>query len=357
MKSLEDRYRRVLSLLPGYYRSEWEEEMVGTFIQSVQTDDLDELEYRLMFGRIPMAELGSVVALAARLRLGGSHAPPRSFAWGEAIRIFALVTLLVNAWIAVANLFWSAWFLADIPWPRELAAVYAELEERVPMRIIEPWMVVGSALPVFALLAMITGRRLLSFGIASFGLLLAASSVVPATIANLTGANDEPVALFWGFLLIDTLCVLSLLAFHREAPPVGRRRWLRIFALGAPLVLIASYESQIRPFEASLDPSGLMCLALVAAGLWIAFRRGVPNPAHLLALTCLAGVTIFLRAITLAEVVVHVDNLLPKTSSFGLTMAKAQLTAAIASGALLVMASARSLRGLPSEHPSPQLPA
>ena len=31
---LEDRYRRVLRLLPGYYRATWEEDMIAAFLDS-----------------------------------------------------------------------------------------------------------------------------------------------------------------------------------------------------------------------------------------------------------------------------------------------------------------------------------
>ena len=36
---LEDRYRRVLRLLPGYYRDKWEEDMVAAFLDSWHSGD------------------------------------------------------------------------------------------------------------------------------------------------------------------------------------------------------------------------------------------------------------------------------------------------------------------------------
>ena len=36
---LEQRYRRVLRLLPGYYRQQWEEDMVAAFLDSWLTGD------------------------------------------------------------------------------------------------------------------------------------------------------------------------------------------------------------------------------------------------------------------------------------------------------------------------------
>ena len=39
---LEQRYRRVLRVLPGYYRDKWEEDMVAAFLDSWMTGDPDE---------------------------------------------------------------------------------------------------------------------------------------------------------------------------------------------------------------------------------------------------------------------------------------------------------------------------
>ena len=36
---LEQRYRRVLRLLPGYYRARWEQDMVAAFLDSSLTGD------------------------------------------------------------------------------------------------------------------------------------------------------------------------------------------------------------------------------------------------------------------------------------------------------------------------------
>ena len=47
---LEQRYRRVLRLLPGYYREQWEEDMVAAFLDSWLTGDPDEDEYIIEFG-------------------------------------------------------------------------------------------------------------------------------------------------------------------------------------------------------------------------------------------------------------------------------------------------------------------
>ena len=94
---LEQRYRRVLRLLPGYYRDTWEEDMVAAFLDSWMTGDPDEDSVTMEFDRPSRAEVASVIGLAARLYLGGAGAPRRYFAWGQAVRGAALALLLVHA--------------------------------------------------------------------------------------------------------------------------------------------------------------------------------------------------------------------------------------------------------------------
>ena len=83
---LEQRYRRVLRLLPGYYRDKWEEDMVAAFLDTWLTGDPDEDSVTMEFDRPGWREVASVAGLAARLYLGGAVAPRRYFAWGEAVR-------------------------------------------------------------------------------------------------------------------------------------------------------------------------------------------------------------------------------------------------------------------------------
>ena len=84
---LEQRYRRVLRLLPGYYRDKWEEDMVAAFLDSWMTGDPDEDSVIMEYDRPTRQEIASVIALAARLYLGGAATPRRYFAWGQAVRL------------------------------------------------------------------------------------------------------------------------------------------------------------------------------------------------------------------------------------------------------------------------------
>src|SRR5580658_2376835 len=98
---LERRYRRVLRLLPGYYRDKWEEDMVAAFLDSWLTGDPDEDSAILEFCAPTWAEVASVAGLAARLYLGGAGAPRRYFAWGQAVRRAVLAVTLLHAVLAV----------------------------------------------------------------------------------------------------------------------------------------------------------------------------------------------------------------------------------------------------------------
>ena len=69
---LEQRYRRVLRLLPGYYRDMWEEDMVAAFLDSWLTGDPDEDSVTMEYDRPSRQEVVSVIGLAVRLYLGGA---------------------------------------------------------------------------------------------------------------------------------------------------------------------------------------------------------------------------------------------------------------------------------------------
>ena len=94
--NLECRYRRVLRLLPGWYRQQWEEDMVAAFLDGWLTGDPEADEYISRVAGPSRAEVVSVVGLAARLYLFGAGTPGR-FAWGQGIRRAALAVTLVQA--------------------------------------------------------------------------------------------------------------------------------------------------------------------------------------------------------------------------------------------------------------------
>jgi hypothetical protein len=124
---LEQRYRRVLRLLPGYYRERWEQDMVAAFLDSWLTGDPEVDAAVRRFCRPSWGEVASVAGLAARLYLGGAGAPRRYFAWGQAIRRAVLAVLLVHAVLGLNVLVRAAWSrrLFGLPAPPASLAVAA----------------------------------------------------------------------------------------------------------------------------------------------------------------------------------------------------------------------------------------
>ena len=127
---LERRYRRVLELLPGWYRDQWEQDMVATLLDGWLTGDPEADEYISKAARPTWAEVASVAGLAARLYLGGAGAPRRYFAWGQAVRRAVLAVTLVYAMQGLAVLVFLArsrrlfgWLPAP-PWAMHAGPLY-----------------------------------------------------------------------------------------------------------------------------------------------------------------------------------------------------------------------------------------
>ena len=86
----------MLRLLPGWYREQWEEDIVAAFLDSWLTGDPEADEYISKAAGPSWAEVASVAALAARLYLAGQGVP-RRYAWGQAARLAVLCVTLVQA--------------------------------------------------------------------------------------------------------------------------------------------------------------------------------------------------------------------------------------------------------------------
>jgi hypothetical protein len=72
------------------------------------------------YDRPTRQEIASVVALAARLYLGGAGTPRRYFAWGQAVRLAVLAVVLVHATQGLAG-------LTLLTWRRHLAGWFPAL--------------------------------------------------------------------------------------------------------------------------------------------------------------------------------------------------------------------------------------
>jgi hypothetical protein len=348
---LEERYRRWLRLLPASYRAVWADEMVATFADSMATDDPDDAEFMADYGRPSWSEIGSVLALAVRLRLGGSGGPARYVAWGAAVRQVALLGLLVQAALAIDGVImrlWEAGVLPGLPRPA--------LEWRFPLPTNRLWLVwqFSDLLWVAAFLALVVGNR-------RAARLLTPLAIVPSAVAavllaaNRIRAGDWPLPGWQCFMLLTfVLLAGTLAAFHRDAPPVAPRPWLVALSIGAALGAVLLLTPLALGYLLPIDAATMWCLALVAAGAahlaGPRLRRGEPVPGRTQALALLAVPVLVLRIVLLQVIRSQIDPLPP----VGWTVAGVvEIVAVLAVGVPLWARAVRMLRNLPPASADP----
>jgi hypothetical protein len=297
---LEDRYRRVLRLLPGYYRDQWEQDMVAAYLDSRVTGDEDEDEYVYEFGKPSWPEVASVAGLAARLYLGGAGAPRRYFAWGQAVRRAVLAVTLVHAVQGLSDLTLLAWHRHQGGW---LPALPAALAAPGP----------GGAWP--ALLQDIDYAWIVIFITLALGhyrvaRVIAALAVATDLVAMLgiqsAGVMLRPLGWWSIWFLLGLTPVLAMAAFHRDAPPVAHRPWLLALPGYYLIVAVPVIVLQASGHQAWLpDSAGLGCVVVSLACLAHApralSRRADGSGVWSLALTLLAAAAGVWRAVTLGS--------------------------------------------------------
>ncbi|MBQ0901252.1 hypothetical protein [Micromonospora sp. U21] len=337
MSRLEERYRFVLRLLPAAYRQEWEDDMVAAFLDSMDTGDSETTAYVTDYGRPSLSEVASIVSLAVRLRLGGADAPPRSYAWGQAVRLATLMAMLTHAVMITTSIAVTLWLSGKIAW---LPAPASEWTITPPSSIWHTaWNLAGYAwLPAY--IALVLGHRRVAQAVA----LLAV--VPPAITTAVQQAGDVPLSVSsWAMLLIDVVLLLAMAAFHHGAPPVPRRPWLLALPVGVLLVPVPLFTIQATtPALRLLDWPGLSCAAVTAAmviHLTVRVSRRPRNLPWSLALTLLAVTTLAQRTATLPD---YSDQAQHTTLA---TIASVQAIAVLAVGVPLAVLAIRALRRLP----------
>ena len=258
---LERRYRRVLRLLPRYYREQWEQDMIGAFLDGWLTGDPESDEYTSRVAWPGWAEVTSVAGLAARLYLGGTGAPRRYFAWGQAVRRAVLAVLLVHAVLAADILVFLERGRRLVGWlpppPASLVIAPGGGWDMAYYLVSVAW------IAIFVTLALGHYRT---------ARVLAALAIVPGLAAliqaQLTGIMPAPFAAWPFWVLIDLAPVLAMTAFHRNAPPAAPLPWLLALPAGYFLVygpllaLQATGNSDWLP-----DFPGLCCILVSLACL------------------------------------------------------------------------------------------
>ena len=296
---LEQRYRRALRLLPGWYRQHWEQDMVAAFLDSWLTGDPAADEYISKTAGPSSAEVASVAVLAVRLHLAGPRTP-RRYAWGHAIRRAVLAVTLVHALLAVNVLVFLMWGRRLTGW---LPALPANLLTASP----------GGAWDTAYYLVCVAWIAIfltLSLGHYRLARILAAPAIVTGLVAlvqaQLTGIMPAPFGpwIFW--VLIDLAPVLAMTAFRRDALAAAPGPWLLALPAGYVLVYGPLLALQATGNFAWLpDFSGLCCflvsLACLAHAPRARSRQAAGTGLWSLTLVLLAAVAGAYRIVTLTD--------------------------------------------------------
>ena len=339
---LEQRYRRVLRLLPGYYRDKWEQDMVTAFMDSWLTGDPYEDECIIGYCKPTWPEVASVAGLAARLYLGGAATPRRYFAWGQAVRNAALAVLLMHAVLGLDVLVRTAWSRRLFGLPAPPASLLVTSPGGV-------WPAVYHVVNIAWIVIFVT----LAVGHHRTARALAALAIVPGLAALLqaqfTGIMPAPFGPWAWWVLFSLALVLAMTAFHSDAPPSAR--WPRLLALPAGyllvyvpvLALLATGNLAWLP-----DWPGLCCILVALACLAHAprawSRQAGGSGVWSLTLTLLAAVAGVYRVITLSGYLS--DPHLIKVSL-------AELVILVAAAALVAPDAARAQAATPAPPPYP----
>jgi hypothetical protein len=258
---LEQRYRRVLRLLPGYYRDQWEEDMVAAFLDSWLTGDPEVDAAVLTFCRPSVGEVASVAGLAARLYLGGAGTPRRYFAWGQAVRNAVLAVILVHAVLGLNMLVRTAW-------SRRLFGVPAPPASLMTFSPGGVWPTVFYVVNFAWIVIFVT----LALGHYQAARVFTALATVPGLVAlvqaQFTGYMPAPFGPWAWWVLFNFVPVLAMTAFHSGAPSAARWPWLLALPAGYLLVVVPLLALAATGNVAWVpDLSGQFCLLVALACL------------------------------------------------------------------------------------------
>ncbi len=310
--NLERRYRRVLQLLPGWYRDQWEEDMVAAFLDSWLTGDPETDAYIKEVAGPELAETASVAGLAARLYLTsvtdpatrlyriGAGALRRHWAWAQAVRGAVLAMVLVRAMQGLAELAYLAWVRHWVDWvPR---APVNLLPRSVPgIWVLDGYVVDYAWIIVF--LTLVLGYYRTARAIAT---VITITDLVWRLQHQITGKLLAPSQQWAYWVLFDVTLVLAMAAFHRDAPRAARWPWLLALVASLLLVAVPLQALQLTGNGAWVpDAPGVCCILVSLACLAQAprawSRRSAGSGVWSLTLVLLASVAAAYRAVSLAD--------------------------------------------------------
>jgi len=337
---LEQRYRRVLRLLPGYYRDTWEEDMVAAFLDSWLTGDPEVDAAVLKFCRPGLDEVASVAGLAARLYLGGAGTPRRYFAWGQAVRNAVLAVLLVHAVLGLNVLVRLAWSRRVFGVPAPPASLATGLPGGV-------WPTVFYVVNVAWIVIFVT----LVLGRYRTARVLAVLVIVPGLVAlvqaQFTGIMPAPFGPWAWWVLFNLAPVLAMTAFHSGAPLPARWPWLLALPAGYLLVIVPLLVLWATGNSAWIPDFSGQCCLLVTLGCLVHVPRAWSRQADgsgvwSLTLVLLAAVAGAYRLLTLGGYL-HDPHLLK--------VSLAELLILVAAAALVAPDAARGQAATPAPPP------
>ncbi|MFI9836463.1 hypothetical protein ACIHFD_05485 [Nonomuraea sp. NPDC051941] len=268
MSLLEQRYRSVLRLLPASYRAEREEEMVDAFME-MSGEAPDEANPRPRWG-----EIASVLSLSLRVRLGGPGASPRFVAWGEAVRLVALLGLGHQAVGSVYQfLYWghALAFGTEVAWTGSPGSVE---------RLVSIAVSAADLCSAVAFVAIMRGHVRTAKVTAVIGVTAPlVYTLIPMILAG--PLTDRPLSDPATLVFTAAPVIALLMGFHSDITP-RRRSWAATLSPAAGgLAVAVRHLAGRRP--ATVQPG----LALPVAGLrhddprMGGGRRGRPRPPEL----------------------------------------------------------------------------
>lgn|GEM_PF-1009060 len=263
MSLLETRYRRWLRLLPASYRAEREEEMVSAFLEgSPGVSDADGPRPR-------WSEIASVAVLAVRVRLGGAGgAEPRFLAWGETVRLVALLGLGLQAFLGALTATVALRTYGMIGTVDPLLAQAAG-PAGSPERLANILEALAGPLWFAPLAALLLGRPRAARALA----LVALAAGLPALVRmSLNGIPGLALA-----DLLGTLVTVSALwaGFHGDSRAARRSPWLLLPPLAAGVAVAVAMLYGVVAFPAEsiawtwpwLDDPGIRSAFVLGAGV------------------------------------------------------------------------------------------
>jgi hypothetical protein len=309
---LERRYRQVLRLLPGWYRDQWEDDMVAAFLDSWLTGDPETDAYIMEVAGPELAETASVAGLAARLYLTSVTGPAarlyriaagslrRHLTWAQAVRSAVLAVVLLHAVQGLSTLVFVAWVRHWIGWlPRPPASLVPASPPGV--WVMGGYVVAYAWIVVFLMLVLRyyrTGRIIATLIVVS-DLAWLLHHVLGGTLLAAPGE--------WAYwALLDLAPLLAMAAFHQDAPPAPRGPWLLALPANYLLVPLPLLVLQVTGNGAWVpDFPGLCCLVVSllclaqAPRAWS--RRSAGSGAWSLTLMLLAVVAAAFRIVSIGD--------------------------------------------------------